>query len=76
MSTDTPLPHYGAMTRDELAELYLPHVQIATARRTLHRWIARNTALQEALAATGYSIRSPLLTPAQVDLVLKHLGLP
>nr|WP_321335129.1 DUF4248 domain-containing protein [uncultured Bacteroides sp.] len=70
------LPRYGAMTHNELAELYLPHLQPATARRTLHRWIARNSALCAELAATGYSIRTSLLTPAQVALVIRYLGEP
>ncbi|WP_321481172.1 DUF4248 domain-containing protein [uncultured Bacteroides sp.] len=64
------------MTRNELAELYMPNVQLATARRTLHRWIARNAALQSELAATGYSIRAAILTPVQVELIFRYLGVP
>ena len=48
----------------------------ADARRTLRSWIAKNTALQAALAQTGYSEKAILLTPAQVRLFFKFLGEP
>ena len=44
-----------AYSKSQLAGLYLPHIQSASARRTLRSWIAKNTALQAALAQTGYS---------------------
>ena len=37
-------------SKSQLATLYLPHIQPASARRTLRSWIAQNTALQAALA--------------------------
>ena len=55
-----------AYSKSQLAGLYLPHIQSASARRTLRSWIAKNTALQAALAQTGYSEKAILLTPAQV----------
>ncbi|UVP26701.1 DUF4248 domain-containing protein [Bacteroides xylanisolvens] len=51
-------------------------MQSASARRTLRSWIAQNTALQAALAQTGYSEKAILLTPAQVGLFFKFLGEP
>lgn len=47
-----------AYSKSQLAGLYLPHIQSASARRTLRSWIAKNTALQAALAQTGYSEKS------------------
>ena len=38
-----------AYSKSQLAGLYLPHIQSASARRTLRSWIAKNTALQAAL---------------------------
>ena len=37
-------------SKSQLATLYLPHIQPASARRTLRSWITQNTALQAALA--------------------------
>ena len=64
-----------AYSKSQLAGLYLPHIQSAS-RRTLRSWIAKNTALQAALAQTGYSEKAILLTPAQVRLFFKFLGEP
>ena len=50
--------------------------QSASARRTLRSWIAKNTALQNELARTGYSDKAILLTPAQVGLIFRFLGEP
>lgn len=63
-------------SKSQLAALYLPDIQPASARRTLRSWIAKNTALQDALARTGYCEKSILLTPAQVELFFKFLGNP
>ena len=60
-------------SKSQLATLYLPHIQPASARRS---WITQNTALQAALAQTGYSEKAILLTPAQVGLFFKFLGEP
>ena len=61
-----------AYSKSQLAGLYLPHIQSASLRS----WIAKNTALQAALAQTGYSEKAILLTPAQVRLFFKFLGEP
>ncbi|MCS3263001.1 DUF4248 domain-containing protein [Bacteroides thetaiotaomicron] len=68
------LPRIQAYSKSQLATLYLPHIQPASARRTLRSWIAKNTALQNELARTGYSEKAILLTPAQVELHLPFLG--
>ena len=63
-------------SKSQLATLYLPHIQPASARRTLRSWIAKNTALQNELARTEYSEKAILLTPAQVGLIFRFLGEP
>lgn len=63
-------------SKSQLAALYLPNIQSASARRTLRSWIAKNPELQEALARTGYSEKAILLTPVQVGLFFKFLGEP
>ena len=63
-------------SKSQLATLYLPHIQPASARRTLRSWIAQNTALQAALAQTCYSEKAILLTPVQVGLFFKFLVEP
>ena len=70
------LPRIQAYSKSQLATLYLPHIQPASARRTLRSWIAKNTALQNELARTGYSEKAILLTPAQVGLIFRFLGEP
>ena len=61
------LPRIQAYSKSQLATLYLPHIQPASARRTLLSWIAKNT---------GYSEKAILLTPAQVGLIFRFLGEP
>ena len=70
------LPRIQTYSKSQLATLYLPHIQSASARRTLRSWIAQNTELQAALAQTGYSEKAILLTPAQVGLFFKFLENP
>ena len=65
-----------AYSKSQLAALYLPHIQPASARRTLRSWIAKNTELQAALARSGYTGKAILLTPAQVGLFFRFLGEP
>ena len=65
-----------AISKGELAAQYMPHVTIAAARRTLRTWVQKNKELKAALAATGYSDKTVLLTPAQVQLHYRYLGEP
>ena len=55
-TTETSIPEekttsarIQAYSKSQLAALYLPHIQPASARRTLRSWIAKNTELQAAL---------------------------
>jgi len=61
-TTETSIPEekttsarIQAYSKSQLAALYLPHIQPASARRTLRSWIAKNTELQAALARSGYT---------------------
>ena len=54
-TTETSIPEekttstrIQAYSKSQLAALYLPHIQPASARRTLRSWIAKNTELQAA----------------------------
>lgn len=80
-TTETSIPEekttsarIQAYSKSQLAALYLPHIQPASARRTLRSWIAKNTELQAALARSGYTGKAILLTPAQVGLFFRFLG--
>lgn len=49
-TTETSIPEekttsarIQAYSKSQLAALYLPHIQPASARRTLRSWIAKNT---------------------------------
>ena len=70
-TTETSIPE-----EKTTSALYLPHIQPASARRTLRSWIAKNTELQAALARSGYTGKAILLTPAQVGLFFRFLGEP
>ena len=82
-TTETSIPEekttsarIQAYSKSQLAALYLPHIQPASARRTLRSWIAKNTELQAALARSGYTGKAILLTPAHVGLGFRCLGEP
>ena len=54
-------------SKSQLATLYLPHIQPASARRTLRSWIAQNTALQAALAKPATAKRQSYLLRLKLD---------
>lgn len=60
----------------ELACLYAPDLQPASATKLLHRWIAGNKKLQRALAQAGWRKGMRGLTPRQVGLIVQCLGEP
>lgn len=62
--------------KGELASLYLPNIQPASARRTLRNWINKNIALKNALIDAGYTNDAVLLTPIQVEIIFEYLGMP
>ncbi|MBP1613624.1 MAG: hypothetical protein H6Q13_1072 [Bacteroidetes bacterium] len=67
---------YTTLTKTELAQMYLPEATPAVARRKLNEWILRNQPLALALAHTGYTHSTRMLTPAQVRLIIQYLGEP
>lgn len=65
-----------ACSKSELALRYMPHVQAASARRTLRVWIEKNPELKAALTKAGYTDKAVILTPAQIQIHYDYLGEP
>ena len=65
-----------AYSKSELASLYLPRIQPASAWRTLRNWINKDTNLKKELEKTGYTHKCILLTPFQVEIIFRYLGEP
>lgn len=63
-------------TKSELACAYMPHCNPRTAINILRRWFETNKPMMAELYATGYTLHTKCLTPAQVAIVVKHLGEP
>lgn len=62
--------------KSELAMMYMPHLQPASALRTLNNWIGRNAELQQALKKAGWTVKTHMLTPRQVGIITEYLGEP
>ena len=62
--------------KKDLACLYCPNATARCAIRTLTRWIKRNHELYEALAHTGYNVRTRTFMPKQVSLIVQYLDEP
>ncbi len=60
----------------ELALLYNPGITPNAANRRLRKWITKNRLLYEELQQAGWEHRSYLLTPRQVEIIVKYLGEP
>lgn len=60
----------------ELAQLYFPNVTKKSASVQLRRWIILNKKLQTALAESGFVSGQRILTPLQVQAMIKLLGEP
>ena len=83
-TTETSIPEekttstrIQAYSKSQLAALYLPHIQPASARRTLRSWIAKNTELQAALTRSGYTgkaILSPVPDEPTSRLIYSYSG--
>ncbi len=58
--------------KKDLACLYCPNATARCAIRTLTRWIKRNHELYEALAHTGYNVRTRTFMPKQVSLIVQY----
>jgi hypothetical protein len=62
--------------RTELAILYSPNITPSSAWRKMRRWIVQNQNLTNALATLSYDGHSRSFTPAQVAVIVQHLGHP
>jgi hypothetical protein len=60
----------------ELAVCYNPEVSPETAAKRLNRWVHKNTGLHSSLRHLGWGKGSRLLTPLQVETIIRHLGEP
>ena len=61
--------------KKDLACLYCPNATARCAIRTLTRWIKRNHELYEALAHTGYNVRTRTFMPKQVSRIWTNLNI-
>ena len=65
-----------AYTKSELAQLYSPHSQEATALQNLYRWMKRNQPLMSELEAIGYNKYRHSFLKREVGIIVKYLGEP
>lgn len=65
-----------AYTKVDLAHLYSPYTQPATALQNLYRWMRRNTALMDELTAVGYNKYRHSFLKQEVRIIVKYLGEP
>ena len=65
-----------AYTKADLAQLYSPHSQEATALQNLYRWMKRNQALMTELEAIGYNKYRHSFLKREVGIIVKYLGEP
>lgn len=65
-----------AYDKAELASLYSPGRNAATALQTLYRWIQRNTLLKEELEEAGYNKFRHSFLRHEVAIIVSHLGEP
>lgn len=60
----------------ELAQLYFPNISKKSASAQLRRWILFNELLNEELRSVGMKKGQRILSPKQVDILIKYLGEP
>jgi hypothetical protein len=60
----------------ELAQLYNPTIGKGSASNTLRKWIVQNKQLHHRLKEAGYRKHVKVLTPRQVEIIVKSLGVP
>ena len=65
-----------AMGFGELAQMYNPKVNPASASNMMRRWIQKSPSLKSELSNAGYRRFSKMLTPRQVLLIVEYLGDP
>ncbi len=60
----------------ELAQLYFPNISKKSASWQLTKWINENEVLTELLIKFGKKKRQKILSPIQVEQIIKILGEP
>jgi hypothetical protein len=60
----------------ELAQLYFPNISKKSASAQLRRWIRINNPLQIELTSHGFRKFQKMLTPKQVEIIIKYIGEP
>ena len=63
-------------TKADLALLYSPHSETATAIQNLYRWMRRNEALMSELQSVGYNKFRHSFLKQEVSIIVKYLGEP
>jgi len=63
-------------TKADLALLYSPHSETATALQNLYRWMRRNEALMSELQSVGYNKFRHSFLKQEVGIIVKYLGEP
>lgn len=60
----------------ELAQIYFPQITKQSATVQFRRWIRINEELQKELKDSGFKRFQKLLTPKQVEIIIKFIGEP
>lgn len=60
----------------ELAQLYFPSITKKSASAQLRKWIESDNSLRIDLSQAGYRFGVRILTPRQVEAIVKILGAP
>ena len=63
-------------TKADLALLYSPHSETATALQNLYRWMRRNEALMSELQSVGYNKFRHSFLKQEVGIIVTYLGEP
>jgi hypothetical protein len=60
----------------ELAQLYFPDISKKSASNQFRKWIRLNKSLQNELGVTGFCPGQKILTPKQVEVLIRAIGSP
>jgi hypothetical protein len=60
----------------ELAQLYFPSISKKSASNQFRKWIKFNQKLQRELNSTGFNPGQKILTPKQVEIMIRIIGEP
>ncbi len=60
----------------ELAQMYFPTITKQSATVQFRRWIRINNKLLDELGLAGFKRYQKMLTPKQVEIIIRHIGEP